>query len=93
MISSENGAIAAARRAITFLSGRYCSEKCEWAPTLQTLARAHLRPRNLRRPPEQLVPWERLQLKERLLLRRRHHLDLRIRLHQHLPDHLGVRLQ
>src|SRR5204863_3158371 len=60
-ISSGNGAIAAARRAITFLSGRYFSEKCGWARTWQTLARAHPRPRNLRRLQEQLV----LRLKER----------------------------
>src|SRR5439155_14938955 len=64
-ISSGSGAIAAARRAITFLSGRYFSEKCGWARTSQTLARAHRRPRNLRRLQEQLV----LRLKERRLLR------------------------
>ena len=52
-ISSGNGAIAAARRAITFLSVRYFSEKCGWARTSQTLARAHPRPRNLRRLQEQ----------------------------------------
>ena len=38
----------AARRAITSLSGRYFSEKCGWARTSQTLARAHPHQRNLR---------------------------------------------
>src|SRR6478672_7197505 len=52
-ISRGSGAIAAARRAITFLSGRYFSEKCGWARTSQTLARAHQRQRNLRRLPKQ----------------------------------------
>ena len=61
-ISSGNGAIAAAHRAITFLIVRYFSEKCEWARTSQTLARAHLRPKNLRR----LQPKERRSLVRRL---------------------------
>jgi hypothetical protein len=74
-ISSGSGVIAAARRAITFLSGRYFWEKCEWARTSQTLARAHPRPRNLRRPQEQLV----LRLKERRSPARRRHKQLRLR--------------
>ena len=53
-ISRENGALAAARRAITFLSDRYFSEKCEWVKTSQTLARGPLRPKNLRRLQERL---------------------------------------
>ena len=75
-ISSESGAIAAARRAITFLSGRYFSEKCGWARTSQTLARAHPRRKNLRRLQEQLVQ----RLKERRSPARRRQKPLRLRL-------------
>src|SRR4029077_19703506 len=81
-ISSGNGGIAAARRAITFLSVRYFSEKCGWARISQTLARAHPRPRNLRRLPEQPV----LRLKQRRAPGRRRHkqppLPLRVAAHK-----------
>src|SRR6478672_10427794 len=84
-ISRGSGAIAAARRAITFLSGRYFSEKCGWARTSPTLARAHQRLKNLRR----------LQLKERRCpARRRHkqfHLHPRVRLEQQPPHHPAAR--
>src|SRR4029077_8013701 len=82
-ISSGNGAIAAARRAITFLSARYFSEKCEWVRTSQTLGRAHPPQRNLRRLQEQLV----LRLKERRSPVR----HPRLRLEQHPPDRRAVR--
>lgn len=65
------------------LIGRYFSEKCEWARTLQTLARAHLRPRNRRRLREQPVLRGRLQLRERQLRRLRrppHHPQVRLQL-------------
>jgi len=92
-ISSGNGAIAAARRAITFLSVRYFSERCEWARTSQTLARAHPRQKNLRRLQEQLV----LRLKERRSpARRRHkqlHLRQGVRRQQRPRRRPGVRLQ
>src|SRR5262249_13379877 len=64
-ISSENGVIGAARRAITFSIGRCSSEKCEWARTSQTSVRAHPRPRNLRRPPQAAVLLQHRQDKER----------------------------
>ncbi len=41
-ILSENGVIAAARRAITSSSGQCNLGKCEWARTSQTSARARL---------------------------------------------------
>ena len=93
-ISSENGEIAAARRAITSLIVRYFWEKCEWARTWQTLARAHQRPKNPRRRQEQLV----LRLKElRLhrLLHKQHHLhpQLKERLFPVRRLHPRVRLQ
>jgi hypothetical protein len=48
-ISNVNGEIVAARRAITFLSDQYSSEKCEWARISQILGRGHPRPKNLLR--------------------------------------------
>jgi hypothetical protein len=37
---SENGVTAGARRAITFSSDQFFSERCVWARTLQTSGRA-----------------------------------------------------
>jgi hypothetical protein len=68
--SSESGVTAAARRAITFSSVLYFSEKCEWARTSQILARVHQRPRNLRRLRERLVPLlKELRLRRQLASR------------------------
>src|SRR5437899_8356160 len=69
--SSENGAIVAARRAITFSSDRCFSGKCAWARTSQTSAHARrrnrktlhpaapqvlqLRPRRKEAPPHQVL--------------------------------------
>src|SRR5262249_55407975 len=51
-ISNKNGAIAAANHAITFSTSLSSCEKCGWARTSQTSARAHPRQRNLRRRPQ-----------------------------------------
>src|SRR5262245_60772615 len=73
-ISNENGAIAAARRAITFLIVRYSSAKCEWARTLQTSVPARSHRRNRRPLVEAPVLLVRLQHKERRLRRLLHQL-------------------
>jgi hypothetical protein len=67
--SNENGEIAAARRAITFFSVRYFSEKCEWVRISRTLAPARPQQRNLRQPPEARVLQVHLQLRGRPLRR------------------------
>src|SRR5438045_1496311 len=90
--SSANGAIAAARRAITFLIVRCFWEKCEWARTSQALERARPRPKNPRRRSEPAV----LRLKElqpRRLLHKQLHLRPAARRQQHSRDRPGVRLQ
>jgi hypothetical protein len=95
-ISSENGEIAAARRAITSLNVRYFSEKCEWARTSQTSARARRQQKNLRHPPEERVLQGRRQLKERrlrlLLQRQEQHLRSAIPRQQPLRHRPGPRL-
>src|SRR5262245_1876352 len=89
--SSANGALAAARRATTFLSVRCFSEKCEWVRTSQTSAHVHRPPKNPRRLQEQLV----LRPKD-LRLRRPVHKQLRLRLRvrrqQRRPRRPGLRL-
>ena len=77
LISNENGAIAAARRATTSLSARYFSETCGWARTSQTLARAHRLPKNHRRRAEVPVRLQHLRHKERRHRARRVHKQLR----------------
>jgi hypothetical protein len=54
-ISSGNGAIAAAPRAITFSSGQYCLVKCEWARIFRISVRARRRNRKTLLPPEPQV--------------------------------------
>ena len=64
-ISNENGGIAAAHRAITFLIVRYSSGKCEWVRTLQISVRVHPHQRNLQRLLRKGRRLPRLQRKQR----------------------------
>ena len=100
-ISSENGEIAAVRRAITFLSGRFFSERCEWARTSQISARVRPRPKNRRRLQEEQVPeLKPLPLRQRVPLHQLHlplplqrHLHPAVRREQHPRGRLGIRRQ
>ena len=94
-ISSGNGVIVAARHAITFSIVLCSSEKCEWARTCPTSARARLRPKNLRRRPQVAVLLQHLQHKEqrvRLPLHKQLRLRLRVRREQHQPHRPGLHL-
>jgi hypothetical protein len=64
--SSGNGVTAAARRGITFSSGQYFLEKCAWARTWRTSARALQRNREVLHRPELQLLQSRLRRVARL---------------------------